>query len=158
MLLWNCLPFPMIQQMLAIWSLVPLPFLNPTRTSQSSQLTYCWSLAWRILNITLLACEVSAIVRFEHSLALPIIPNLITVSASPRSGILSQPVWNFLSNTSEVICMIYPCSYPKGSWPCLKQCFLLFMTTCPTHFCLQKISILYSSLGATFYLPDSWTV
>ena len=33
---------------------------------------YCWSLAWRILSITLLACEMSAIVRsFEHSLALP---------------------------------------------------------------------------------------
>ena len=29
--------------------------------------TYCWSLAWRILSITLLACEVSATVRqFEH--------------------------------------------------------------------------------------------
>ena len=25
--------------------------------------TYCWSLAWRILSITLLACEMSAIVR-----------------------------------------------------------------------------------------------
>ena len=24
---------------------------------------YCWSLAWRILSITLLACEMSAIVR-----------------------------------------------------------------------------------------------
>ena len=34
--------------------------------------TYCWSLAWRILSITLLECEMSAIVRqFEHSLALP---------------------------------------------------------------------------------------
>ena len=33
---------------------------------------YCWSLAWRILSITLLACEMSAIVQlFEHSLALP---------------------------------------------------------------------------------------
>ena len=31
----------MIQQMLAIWSLVPLPFLNPICTSGSSQLTYC---------------------------------------------------------------------------------------------------------------------
>ena len=62
----------MIQQMLAIWSLVPLPFLNPVWTSGSSWFTYCWSLAWRILNIPLLACEMSAIVRyFEHSLALP---------------------------------------------------------------------------------------
>jgi len=31
---------------------------------------YCWSLAWRILRITLWVCEMSAIVRkFEHSLA-----------------------------------------------------------------------------------------
>ena len=37
----------MIQWMLAIWSLVPLPFLNPAWTSGSSQFTYCWSLAWR---------------------------------------------------------------------------------------------------------------
>ena len=35
--------------MLAIWSLVPLPFLNPAWTSGSSQFTYCWILAWRIL-------------------------------------------------------------------------------------------------------------
>ena len=62
----------MIQQMLAIWSLVPLPFLKPAWTSGSSQFTYCWSLAWRILSITLLACEMTAIVQwFEHSLALP---------------------------------------------------------------------------------------
>ena len=62
----------MIQQMLAIWSLVPLPFLNPAWTSGSSWFMYCWGLAWRILSITLLACEGSAIVWwFEHSLALP---------------------------------------------------------------------------------------
>ena len=37
----------------------------------SSWFTYCWSLAWRILSITLLACEMSAIVwSFEYSLAL----------------------------------------------------------------------------------------
>ena len=62
----------MIQWMLTIWSLVPLPFLNPAWTSGSSWFTYCWSLAWRILSITLLACRMSAIVWwFEHSLALP---------------------------------------------------------------------------------------
>ena len=62
----------MIQWMLAIWSLVPLPFRKPAWTSASSQFTYCWSLAWRILSITLLVCEMSAIVwQFEHSLALP---------------------------------------------------------------------------------------
>ena len=45
--------------MLAIWSLVPLPFLNPAWTSRSSWFTNCWSVAWRILSITLLACEIS---------------------------------------------------------------------------------------------------
>ena len=68
----NVLAFSMIQQMLAIWSLVPLPFLNPACTSGSSQFTYCWSLAWRIFSVTLLVCDVSTIVPwFEHSLALP---------------------------------------------------------------------------------------
>ena len=41
----------------AIWSLVPLPFLNPAYTSGSSHFTYCWSLTLRILSITLLACK-----------------------------------------------------------------------------------------------------
>ena len=46
--------------MLAIWSLVHLPFLKPAWTSGSSRFTYCWSLAWRILSITLLVCEMRA--------------------------------------------------------------------------------------------------
>ena len=62
----------MIQRMLAVWSLVPQLFLNPTWTSEISQFTYHWNLAWKILSITLLGCGTSAIVRqFEHSLALP---------------------------------------------------------------------------------------
>ena len=52
MFFWNSLAFSMIQQMLAIWSLVPLPFLKPAWTSRSSWFTYCWSLAWRILSNT----------------------------------------------------------------------------------------------------------
>ena len=57
------LAFSMMQQMLAVWSLVPLPFQKPAWTSESSRFMYCWCLAWRILSITLLACEMSAIVR-----------------------------------------------------------------------------------------------
>ena len=54
-------------------SLVSLPFLKPAWTSGSSWFTYCWSLALRILSITLLACEMSAIEwYFEHSLSLPL--------------------------------------------------------------------------------------
>ena len=55
--LWNSLAFSMIPRMSAIWSLVPLPFLNPAWTSGSSQFTYCWSLTWRILSMTSLPCE-----------------------------------------------------------------------------------------------------
>ena len=54
MFFWNSLAFSMIQQRSAIWSLFPLPFLNPTCTSGSSQFTFGWSLAWKILSITLL--------------------------------------------------------------------------------------------------------
>ena len=53
MYFWNSLAFSMIQRMLAIWSLVPLPFLKPAWTSASSRFPYCWSLAWRILSINL---------------------------------------------------------------------------------------------------------
>ena len=49
--------FCMIQQMLRIWSLVPLPFLNPACTSGSSQFMFYWNLALRILSIILLVCE-----------------------------------------------------------------------------------------------------
>ena len=72
MFFWNSLAFLMIHQMLAIWSLVPMPFQNSAWTSGSWQFTYCWSLAWRILSITLLAREMNGILwEFEHSLALP---------------------------------------------------------------------------------------
>ena len=50
---WNSLIFLMTQWMLAIWSLVSLSFLSPACTSGSSWFMYCWSLAWRILSITM---------------------------------------------------------------------------------------------------------
>ena len=51
----------MIQWILAIWSLVPLTFLNPACSSASSQFMHYWSLAWRILSITLRASEMSTL-------------------------------------------------------------------------------------------------
>ena len=72
MFLLNSLAFSMIQWMLAIWSQFPLPLLSPDCTSRISWLVYYLILAWRILNIALLACEMSSIVwSFEHSLVLP---------------------------------------------------------------------------------------
>ena len=44
---WNSFAFSVMQQMLAIWSLTLLPFLNPTCTSGSCHFMYCWSIAWR---------------------------------------------------------------------------------------------------------------
>ena len=55
MFFWYSLAFSMIQWMLAIWSLVPLPFLKPAWTSGISQFTYSWRLAWRTLSIKCLA-------------------------------------------------------------------------------------------------------
>ena len=48
----NSLAFSIIQWMLAIWSLVFLPFLNTLWSSESSQFTYSWILAgefWALL-------------------------------------------------------------------------------------------------------------
>ena len=43
-------------------------FLNPAWISGSSQFTNYWSLAWRILRVILLACEMSAIVCYLNTL------------------------------------------------------------------------------------------
>ena len=67
MFFWNSLAFLMIQQMLAIWYLVHLHFLNPSWTSGSSWFMYCWNLAWKILSITLLACAAAAAAKSLQS-------------------------------------------------------------------------------------------
>ena len=54
--------------LLAIWFVVPLPFLNLTWSSGSSQFMDCWSLAWQVLSSTLLACEMSAILWYLNIL------------------------------------------------------------------------------------------
>ena len=42
MFFWNFLAFSMIQWMLAIWSLVPLPFLKPAYTSGGREHMHCY--------------------------------------------------------------------------------------------------------------------
>ena len=72
MFLWNSLAFLIIQWMLTICCLVPLPFLSSAWTSGSSWFMYCWSLTCRILSITLVVCELGGTGQcFDHSLALP---------------------------------------------------------------------------------------
>ena len=71
MFFWNFLVLSMIQQMLAIWYLVLLPFWNPACRSGSSYFVFCWNWAWKILSITLPVCDMSTTVwEFEHSLRL----------------------------------------------------------------------------------------
>ena len=69
MFFWNSLHFSMSQRMLAIRSLVPLPFLNLAYTPQ---FMYYWSLAWRGLsiNFTSMWNEPNCVVVW-HSLTLP---------------------------------------------------------------------------------------
>ena len=89
---WNSLAFSLIQQMLIIWSLIPLPFLNPVRTSSSAWYTYYGRLAWRIMSIAVLACEMSAIAqKFEHSLALPFFEIEMKTHFSVLWPLLSSP-------------------------------------------------------------------
>ena len=78
------LAFSVIQQILAIWSLLPLPFLKPDWTSGSSQFTYCWSLAWRILSIALLACAAAAVAKSLQSCLTLCNP---TVGSQPGSSV-----------------------------------------------------------------------
>ena len=83
----------MIQRMLAIWSLDHLLFLNPARTPGSSQFTYCWSLAWKILGQNLQFSSVQSLshVRlFENpwSTACQASVSITKFSSSPQSSSL----------------------------------------------------------------------
>ena len=74
---WNSLAFLMIQWMLAIWSLVPLPFLNPAWTSGTVNTVHSsWWLAIEpsqpLLPLLLLPSIFSKIRVFSNELALHI--------------------------------------------------------------------------------------
>ena len=115
--------FSMIQQMLAIWSLVPLPFLKPAWTSGSSRLMYCWSLAWRILSITLVWDEFNCAVvwaffgiaflwDWNENWPFPVLwpllsfPNLLAYWVQHFHSIIFQDLkqlnWNSITSTSFV--------------------------------------------------------
>ena len=133
MFFWNSLGFVIIQRMLAILSLVPLPFLNPAWTSGSSHFTYCWSLSWRILSLTLPSCEMSAIVPSLNILSycpslglewkLTFSSPVATAELSKFAGILSAALsqyylyrtWNSSAGTSSPIFVsIFVVMLPKA--------------------------------------------
>ena len=114
--------------MLAIWSLVPLPFLNLAWTFGSSWFMYYWSLAWRILSITLLVCEMGelgdnlnilwdclSLGLNENWLFLvlwPLLsfPNMLVYGMQNFHSIIFQDLkwlnWNSITSTSLLIVML----------------------------------------------------
>ena len=70
-------------------------FLNPAWTSGSSWFMYRWSLAWRILSMTLLACEMSALVFLQNG--------LVGSPCSPRDSQESSPTPQFQSINSSAL-------------------------------------------------------
>ena len=93
--------------MLAIWFLVPLPFINPTCSSESSQFTYSWSLAWSVWSIILLAYEISKILQYsEPSLALPFFEIRMKIDLSQSCGYLwvFQICWHNECSTLTASC------------------------------------------------------
>lgn len=81
-----------------------------------------------------------------------LIPNLVSVSASPRNEILNQSIWNYLASTSEVICLVDPCHpLKKGDFDTAN----LFFPGLTSSFCsllLIKVFHLVQLLGAPFCL------
>ena len=97
------------QWTVVVTSLVPLPFLNPAWISGSSRFTYCWSLAWKILSISLLvSVQLSSVAqscltfRDPMNRSTPGLPaHQPTPGVYPNSCILSQ--WCHPTISSSVI-------------------------------------------------------
>ena len=128
--------------MLAIWSLVPLPFLKPAWTTGSSWFMYCWSLAWRISSITLLSvwdeCNCAVVWAFfgiaflwdwnenwPFSVLWPLLsfPNLLAYECSTFTASSSR-IWNSSTGIASpplaLLIVMLPkahlTSYSRMSW------------------------------------------
>ena len=104
---------------------------------------YCWSLAWRILSITLLACEMSAIVRyFEHSLALPFFGIGVKADLFQSCGYCwvfqicwhiecstftasSFRIWNSSAGIPSPLLALFLVMVPKATWFRIPGCLAL---------------------------------
>ena len=76
-------------------------------TSGSFWFKYCWSLAWRTLNMTFIACEMSTTIwQFECSLALPFFGIGMTIDLSQSCGRcwVLQICWHIEWSTLKASC------------------------------------------------------
>ena len=100
----------------------PSAFSNPACTSGSLWFMYCWSLAWRILHVTLLACEMSEVIRqFEYSLALPLFRTAMKADLFQSCGHcwVFKICWHIECSIffSYMIFYMFQCHSPKSSHP-----------------------------------------
>ena len=91
MFFWNSIAFLMIQWMLAISSLFPLPFPNPAWTSGSSQFMYCWR---QLGEFWALLCWCVGWVQHIHSMSMLI---RLTITMSAVNLRLNTSQWNWHS-------------------------------------------------------------
>ena len=124
----------MIYRMLAIWSLVPLLFLNPTWTSGISWVMCCWSLDWWSLSITWLACSV----QFSS-----VAQSCPTLCDSMNHSMPDLPVHHQLSKFTQN-------SYPSSQWcyPAISSSVVPF-SSCPEYFQHQGLFQLVNSSHAS---------
>ena len=131
----------MIQRMLAIWSLVPLLFLNLAWISESSQFLYYWSLAWRILSehyfasvwdecncVVVWTCfGIAFLWEWNENWSFPVLwpllsfPNLLAYCVQHFHSITFQDLKEFSLNsiTSSSFVHSYPWVHTQG---CLALC------------------------------------
>ena len=127
MFFWNSLAFSIIQLMLATWSLVPLPFLNPVCTSGSCWFTYYWSITWRILSLTMLIwneCNWTVVWTFfgiallwnwnENWRFSGLWPLLFSKFAGILSAAVSFRIWNSSVGSSSPPLAVFIVMLPKA--------------------------------------------
>ena len=159
--------------MLAIWSLVPLPFLKPAWTSGSSQFMYCRSLAWRILSITLLVFEMSAIVQlFEHFLALPFFGIEMKSDLFQSCGhccvfqlcwhieystftASNFRIWNSSTGILSPPLALSQWCFPRPTWLCISGCLAQRQWSHHCGYLGHEDLFLYSSSVFSCHLKDS---
>ena len=90
----NSFAFSMIHQMLAIWSLVPLPFLNPAWTSGSSRFTYCSHSLLNLMSIAFVMPSNHLILLCPHLLPSSVFPSIRVFSNESVLRITWPKFWN----------------------------------------------------------------
>ena len=122
----------MIRQMLAIWSLVPLPFLNPTWISRSSHFMYCWSLGlenfehyfasiWDECNCPVVWAFFGIVFLWDwnENWPFPVLwpllsfPNLLTYLVQHFHSIIFR-IWNSSSGISSPPVALFEVMFPKA--------------------------------------------